>query len=116
MLDSPETGREWPGGRPDRVVRRWLCPPRSPGAALPTVAPTLHGWWPLPRGGAGAGAWEPLECRPLVVAESAVSPPLLSRCSFYVRRPGVYRPYPWAHVVAEFVVVAVLRCEAVLAA
>lgn len=64
----------------------------------------------------GAGAWEPLECWPLVVAESAVSPPLLSRCSFYVRRPGVYRPYPWAHVVAEFAVVAVLRCEAVLAA
>lgn len=48
----------------------------------PRLPPALHGWWPFPDGNPGAGAWEPLECRPLVVTASVVSLPLFSRCSF----------------------------------
>lgn len=50
------------------------------------------------RGRRGQGAWEPLECRPLVVAESAVSPPLLSRCPLRVSAwclPTLPGPTSW---------------------
>ena len=70
---------------------RWL-PLRHAAVALPSEEPgcrVAHSCRPqstagglYPGGNPGAGAWEPLECRPLVVTASVVSLPLFSRCSF----------------------------------
>ena len=94
-------------------------PLRHEAVALPSEEPgcrVAHGWWPLSRrepGGRGLGASGMSALGGYRVCCQSAS---VFSVFFSVSRPGVYRPYPWAHLLAEFAAVVVLRCEAVLAA